>query len=99
MTAAAEHLTQLPEDVRAVLQRLECQFHEEDRRLEQAILATVRQSRLAARVPALCETLAERCPAMSRRSIFRAVALFTGLHERHVARLFYESPSAAGEGR
>ena len=86
---AAEHLTQLSEPVRATLAHLEALFREEDRRLEAAILAAAREAHLASRVPQLCDALAQQHAALSQRAIFRAVALFTGMHPRHVARLFY----------
>jgi hypothetical protein len=84
-----EHLTQLPEDVRTTLSKVEAQFAADDRRLEAAILAAARDSRLAARVPTLCDAVLAQHPLLSKRYIFRAVALSTGLHERHIARLFY----------
>ena len=85
----AEHLSQLPEDVRITLAVVEARYAEDDRRLEAAILAAARDSRLAARVPGLCDALHAQHPGLSQRFSFRAVALSTGLHERHIARLFY----------
>lgn len=82
------HISHLPEDVRAALGTAEQPFREEDAALEQATVRVLRQERLRTRVPVLVQALLNR--GIGSRQACLAVALHTGLHEKHVQRLYYE---------
>lgn len=84
-----EHLSQLPEPVRATLAQLEAQFTAEDRQLEQAVLAALRKAHASARILAVCDALRVQHPTLTHRFIVRAAALFVGVNERYVNKLYY----------
>lgn len=97
-----EHLTQVPEDVRKTMSTAFIPWEKQDLGIESMIdlaihapkvteiaCRIVRSSANSIRVPELVVIVSTAHPAISKRSVFRAVSLFVGLCERHVQRLYY----------
>lgn len=81
------HLSQVPAEVREALATAEEPFREEDARLEEAILRSLREQRLRARVQALLQ--AARGRGLSLRQAFTAVSLHAGLADGLVRQIHY----------
>ena len=84
------HLAEIPEDMRKVLNAELQQGEQEDQAVIAAALAAIRQTRLAMRAPKMCLALQSKCPELSKRKVFIAVSLVTGISEMHVRRLYYD---------
>lgn len=83
------HLADLPEDLRKVLLAELEQGEQEDQALITAALVAMRQTQLSMRAPKMCKALESKCPGLSKRKVFVAVSLVTGISEMHVRRLYY----------
>ena len=97
-----EHLTQVPDPIRATMSQAFAQWARQDLGVEhlldltlqnehitRQVLAALVASANAVRVPELCQVVHAAHPEISWRQVFRAVGLFCGLHDRHVQRLHY----------
>ena len=97
-----EHLNQIPEPVRLTMSTAFATWERQDLGIETMVdlvlrdQAALNNARSAlqhvsnrVRIPELCRVVHTAHPEWSWRDTFQAVALFTGLHSRHVARLFY----------
>ena len=90
--SAPVHLSQLPAEVRQVLDEHRAAWEAEDRRLESALLRAAREARLAERVPVLCQALISA--GQGHRQTYLAVALALGFHPNWVRRLYERSRHA-----
>ena len=97
-----EHLAQVPEDIRQTMSKAFVLWEKQDTSIEGVVdgmiqaphvtLMTCRALRSAAnafRIPNLCTTVKTAHPELSWRDVFKAVGLFTGIHDHHVQRLYY----------
>jgi len=97
------HLTEVPDDVRNTMSLAFISWEKQDLGIETVIDAmthsqyvtqqtckTLRSTANSIRVPALCRIVKAAHPARSMRTIFEDVALFLGLYEKSVQRLYYK---------
>ena len=96
------HLCQLPEEVRQTMSQAFTRWAEQDLGIEVALDLMLRdrmashvlrqalqRATNATRIPELCRVVKAAHPGLSWRSVFTAVGLFSGLHLKHVQRLYY----------
>ena len=97
-----EHLSEVPPEVITTMKKVSAQWEKQDLGIEavvdMAIQAPnvtkmvgriVRYSANSVRIPALVQVLIMAHPNLSKRNVFIAIAIFTGLHRKHVQRLHY----------
>ena len=97
-----EHLSEVPDPIRVSMGEIFSPWVQRDLHIEntlglilddshtrEQVYRVLESSSNRGRIPALCRQLSNRHPEISRRQIFRAVALFLGLHEKSVQRAFY----------
>lgn len=99
--SAWEHLSEVPDEVRATMARAFTPWDKQDLGVESHLEAlysqgatevtcrTLRSAANRSRVPVLVATVAKGHPELSRRAVFCAVGLFLGLSEKHVQDLVY----------
>ena len=92
------HKSQLPDPVRAVLEAELQRAEVEDRAIEAATIRSIRETRLAMRVPALCKALKAAHPDLPMQKVFLVVSLYTGHVQGHVRNLYYQAVQAAARG-
>jgi len=83
------HMSEIPEELRRVLDAELEQGEVEDKALIAATLAAIRQQRLTMRIPKMCRALRITHPELPKRKVFVAVALVTGISEGHIRDLYY----------
>jgi|GEM_PF-3529674 len=83
------HMSQIPDEVRKILDAELEQCEIEDKSIIAATVAAIRQSRLTMRVPKMCRALRVTHPELPKRKVFVAVSLMTGISKGHVRDLYY----------
>ena len=97
-----EHLTEVPTDVRHTMTVAFIPWEKQDLVIENTIdlaintkkvtemaCRTVRSSANSVRIPELCRIVYLAHPKLSKRNIFRAIGLFTGIHYKNVQKYYY----------
>ena len=84
------HISELPPEIRSILDLEAHRLDAEDR----AVLVAIQTARLTQRVPTMCRALIQSDPTLSARTVFQAVALVTGISEPHIRRLYYRGMKA-----
>ncbi len=96
------HLTEVPDPIRATMAKTFMPWEKADLGVDSMVNGiyqdptvteltgrALRASANRTRVPLLVKAVTAAHPTLSRRSVFCAVSLFLGLHEKHVQDLVY----------
>jgi len=97
-----EHVMDVPVDVRRTMANAFVPWEKQDLGIEamvdgmlqapyvtRATIQTLQETANSIRVPELCRMVKKAHPGLSWRDAFKAVALFCGLHHKHVQKLYY----------
>ena len=81
------HILDIPDSVRSAMHQVDLQHRREESKLIEDLSATVRERRLAERIPDLIEAATKA--GLSLQRAIDATVLISGLSFKHCERLFY----------